>query len=145
MTDRCQQEARVDSQASRPRAADTPLLEWIASIVGLLLTVAMIGFIGWQALNGPGAEPPAIVVEVQHIVESADGFVVEIKAANRSPATAAAVQVRGVLSRGRREVATSQATIDYVPGHSERSAGLFFKEDPRAYRLEVRALGYTEP
>jgi uncharacterized protein (TIGR02588 family) len=64
---------------------------------------------------------------------------------NLSPSTAAVVEVEGVLSRDGREVATSSMTLDYVPGHSERQGGLFFAQDPGAYDLELRALGYAEP
>ena len=60
-------------------------------------------------------------------------------------ATAAAVQIEGELLDGERVIATSQVTLDYVPGNSERRGGLFFREDPEAHGLKVRALGYAEP
>ena len=64
---------------------------------------------------------------------------------NLSPATAAAVQIEGELVEGERVLATSQVTLDYVPGNSERRGGLFFRENPQAYDLEIRALGYAKP
>lgn len=122
-----------------------PALEWIAAALGLLLTLGMLGFIGWNALRDTGTSPPAIEVRVTGIVPAANGYVVEVAAENRSPATAAAVQIEGELKQNGRSIATSQTTLDYVPGHSERHGGLFFQLDPRAHQLEVRALGYARP
>ncbi|WP_207100210.1 hypothetical protein [Paracoccus shandongensis] len=123
----------------------TPVLEWISAGVGLVLTVAMLGFIGWQAWTSTGQELPAVELRVRRILPAGDGWVVEVAALNHSPATAAAVQIEGTLTRDGQTVAESQATFDYVPGNSEREGGLFFREDPNAFDLEVRTLGYARP
>jgi uncharacterized protein (TIGR02588 family) len=134
------------STAQDTRKQDgTPVLEWISAAIGLVLTLAMLGFIAWQAGKRTGEEPPAIKVHVQQILSAGDGYVVEFAARNLSPATAAAVQIEGELVEGERVIATSQVTLDYVPGNSERRGGLFFRENPRAYDLEIRALGYAKP
>ena len=129
----------------RGREGGTPALEWIASGIGLVLTLGILASIGWEAVQGSGDAPPALEVSVERIIPSGHGYVVEILAHNRSSATAAAVEVEGELKEGGRTVATSSATLDYVPGESDRRAGLFFTDDPRAHQLEVRALGYAEP
>lgn len=135
-----------DERRQREEARQgTPALEWIASGIGLVLTLGILGSIGWEAVQGGGNEPPAMDVAVERIVPTGTGYVVEVRARNRSSATAAAVEVEGALSQGGREVATSRAIIDYVPGESDRRAGLFFTEDPRTHQIEVRALGYSEP
>lgn len=126
-------------------AAATPALEWIAAALGLLLTLGILGVIGWEAAAGGGDEPPAIEARVDRVVPTSGGFVLELVLENRGPATAAAVEVEGELTKPDGTVATSSATIDYVPGESSRRAGLFFTDDPRVGRLEVRALGYAEP
>lgn len=123
----------------------TPILEWIAATIGLVLTLGMLGFIGWQVWTSNGEQPPAVEVSVQRVVAAGGGFVAEFLAVNLSPTTAAAVQIEGELKDGERVLATSQVTLDYVPGNSERGGGLFFREDPQAYRLEIRALGYAKP
>jgi uncharacterized protein (TIGR02588 family) len=123
----------------------TPPLEWLASGIGLALTLGMLGLIGWQAYQGTAAPPPMITVAAERIVQSGSGFVVEIAVRNRSPATAAAVEIEGALKQGGQTVETSKAILDYVPGNSERRGGLFFLEDPRPYQLELRPLGYAEP
>ena len=123
----------------------TPLLEWIAAGIGLLLTLGILGSISWEAVKGGGEAAPAIEVTVERVTPVAAGYVVEVRARNHSPATAAAVQIEGELDKGSAEPVTSSATIDYVPGESDRRAGLFFTDDPRAHKLEVRALGYAKP
>jgi len=133
------------SMAGQNRTKSVPALEWIASAVGLALMLAIIGFIGWEAYQGTEDEPPMIEVRVEKVLSVGGGWVVEFAAVNRSPSTAAAVQVEGTLNRDGREVATSQTTLDYVPGRSERAGGLFFDEDPSAHELSLRALGYAEP
>ena len=127
------------------RLAAQPLLEWIAAGTGLLLTLALLAVIGREAIAGETSEPPAIEVRAERIRPLPSGFLVEVVALNRSGGTGAAVQVEGQLKDGDREVESSNFTFDYVPGHAERRGGLFFAEDPRRHRLEVRALGYQTP
>ena len=134
-----------DREARDQSGSGIPALEWIASAIGLVLTLAILGSISWEAATGNGAEPPAIEVTVERVTPVAAGYVVEVRARNRASATAAAVQIEGELDTGAAEPVTSSATIDYVPGESDRRAGLFFTDDPRAHKLEVRALGYAKP
>lgn len=122
----------------------TPMLEWISAALGLLVTLVLLGFIGWQAWRG-GDGLPAIEVRAERILPAAGGWVVEVVAENLSSATAAAVGIEGVLTRDGRIIAVSRLTLDYVPSHSERTGGLFFAEDPQEHRLGLRPLGYAEP
>ncbi|MBM0169392.1 hypothetical protein [Altererythrobacter sp. C41] len=131
---------------SRRRArTGQPLLEWIAAAIGLLLTLAVLGALGWESVKGSGARPPAIEASIGAITPTPAGYVVEVELRNRSSATAAAVEVEGELTKADGTVATSTTTVDYVPGDSTRKAGLFFQDDPRRHRVDVRALGFAEP
>lgn len=127
------------------KRAGTPLLEWVASGIGLLLTLGMLAVIGREALSREAEQLPAIDVAIQRILPAGSGFVVEFEAVNRSGGTAAAVEIEGELKSGGTSIETSSATLDYVPGHSRRSGGLLFSEDPRRHRIEVRALGFQTP
>ncbi len=129
----------------RKQPTREPLLEWISAGIGLGLTVAIVALIGREALNGETAQPPAIGVVAGRVTPIQAGFVVEVTAVNRSGGTAAAVEVEGELKSGDESIESSSLTFDYVPGHAERKGGLFFTEDPRRHRLEVRALGYQAP
>jgi uncharacterized protein (TIGR02588 family) len=122
-----------------------PLLEWLAAGIGLLLTLALLAVIGREAIAGDSDEPPAIEIRAGAVRALPSGFLVEIVAANRSGGTGAGVTIEGELKSGDAAVETSDFTFDYVPGHAERRGGLFFKEDPRRYKLELRALGYQLP
>jgi len=131
--------------ARQKKRSGTPLLEWVASGIGLLLTLSMLALLLREALSGEAGQLPAIEVAIQRIAPAGSGFVVEIEAVNRSGGTAAGVEIEGQLKSGGASIETSSAVIDYVPGHSRRSGGLFFREDPRRHRIEVRALGFQTP
>lgn len=123
----------------------TPALEWIASAVGLLLVLAVVAVIGREALNGESGQYPAIEVAAVSVAPAGAGFVVGFEAVNRSGGTAAAVEIEAVLKSGGAIVETSKATLDYVPAHSRRGGGLFFRADPRLHSLELRPLGFQIP
>lgn len=119
--------------------ASPPLLEWIASAVGLLLILGVMGVIARNAFDGGTEATPDIAVSVIGAQRTSNGFLVEFEARNRSPVTAAQVTIEGALPGGE----TSTATIDYVPGHSVRRGGLLFTSAPRGVAL--RPLGYQDP
>lgn len=138
-------EAATDQGGADRGEERTPLLEWLAGGIGAALTLLLLGFLGWDAYAQASDVPPEVEVSLRAVQPAGSGFVAEITAVNLSPATAASVEVEGVLSRDGEEVERAQATFDYVPGHSETRGGLFFREDPREGGLELRALGYQEP
>jgi uncharacterized protein (TIGR02588 family) len=119
--------------------ANPPQLEWVASALGLVLILCVMGVIARDAFNGSAGMAPDIQVAATRIRQSEAGFLVEFEARNLSPITAAQVAIEGKLPGGE----TSTATIDYVPGRSARRGGLLFSADPRG--LELRALGYQNP
>lgn len=125
---------------------EIPALEWVASGTGLLLTLGVLGIIGWEAAKPGSDAPPAVHVAVERIAPAGQGYVAALVARNAAPATAAAVAIEGrLLGPGGMVAEAAHATIDYVPGESERRAGLYFAQDPRRFRLDVRAVGYEEP
>lgn len=119
--------------------AKPPLLEWIASAIGLLLILAVMAVIARDAFNGSADTAPEVTVAATRVRQSGAGYLVEFEARNASPVTAAQLVIEGKLPGGE----TSTATIDYVPGRSIRRGGLFFSQDPRGAQL--RALGYQDP
>jgi uncharacterized protein (TIGR02588 family) len=122
----------------------TPVLEWIASAVGLLLILFVLGFIGWQALNDPHS-PPTISVEATNISPVPGGYRILFQARNAGGAAAAQVRIEGTLSGSGQEPQTSSVIIDYIPGHSTREGGLFFTQNPQAGNLVLRASGFADP
>ena len=125
----------------RPGAA----LEWIAGTVGLILTLALLGFIGWRALMHDAQSPPELELRVERVVRAGDAYVAQFVVQNRSQQTAEGVEVEGELSAGMGELETSTATFAYIPGGSSVRGGLYFSSDPRDGSLKLRALGHTSP
>jgi len=120
-----------------------PLLEWVVSGLGLALVSGAAAVVLWHGTQP--ADPPAIRLRAVGVERTAAGFVVEVEAANGSPSTAAAVEIEGRVSAPGRPVETSTATIDYLPGHGRRTAGLVFENDPRSNELKLRTRGFARP
>jgi uncharacterized protein (TIGR02588 family) len=118
--------------------------EWVAAAVSTLLVLAVVGYLLYDAVARPRT-PPALTVRADTVLKADGLWLVRFRAENRGHETAAGVKVQGELMEGERMVEASEAVLDYVPGESVRRGGLFFRADPRAYRLELRAHGYQEP
>jgi uncharacterized protein (TIGR02588 family) len=121
-----------------------PILEWVASGIGLVLTMFLILVIGWEGIRG-SKSVPSISVNAVETVRTNDGFTVRIVVRNDGSETASDVVVEGELRRGDEIVETRETTFPYVPGKSEREGGLFFSGDPRKFDVILNALGYTAP
>lgn len=118
--------------------------EGAAALVSTLLVLGVVGYLLYDAVARPRT-PPAVTVQADTVLKAGGLWLVRFHAENRGHRTAAGVKVEGRLREGEQSVETSEAVLDYVPGESVRRGGLFFRADPRAYRLELRALGYQEP
>ena len=116
-----------------------PWIERLAATLGAAIALCLIGVLGWEAMQEPG-QPPTVRVAVERIAPTEGGYIVEVRAQNRSRSTAAGVVIEAELGGERAE-----ATLDYLPGRSSRTAGFFFEQDPRRGALSLRALGYTTP
>lgn len=135
---------RPSASAKAKAAQQTPLLEWIAGGLGLLLVLLTLGFVGLEALNDDGS-PPDIVIETSEVRQVTGGYLLLFRAVNKGASPAAAVQVEGVLrpSGGNEETATT--TLDFVADHSSKDGGLFFRNDPRLGGLVLRPVGFASP
>ena len=132
---------QAKSPPAPPRISVT---EWIASGVGLVLSLGVIGYTVWEGVTETHG-PPELRVSSQSAQAVAGGFVVPIVVGNTSRATAADVRVAGVLEGPAGVVETRRATFAYVPGRGEVKGGLIFRHNPSAYRLRVEAEGFEEP
>jgi uncharacterized protein (TIGR02588 family) len=125
-------------------AERTPIAEWVAAALGLLLTLSVLGYLVWEGVSRePG--PPSFQVEGEPPQVTAGGFAVPVVVRNTSHATAASVQVRGTLEQGDQVIEERRASLAYVPGRGEAKGGLVFQHDPRRYRLRLVAEGYEDP
>ena len=121
------------------KKTNPPVLEWLASGIGLALTLGVMAVIGRDAFNGSADMAPDIEIVARAPERLGNRWLVRFEAHNRSPVTAAQVTVEGAVPGGE----TSTATIDYIPGRSARGGGLIFSAEPRGVNL--RPLGFQDP
>ena len=131
-------------QKSSGSSSDAPPIEWAAAIISTALVIAMLAYTFYQAMSN-GSEPPLITVQADSVIDTPGGFLVMFTATNAGDETAAAVQISAELMRDSVAVEESSATLDYVPSQAVRSGGIMFSKDPRMYRLELRATGFSRP
>jgi uncharacterized protein (TIGR02588 family) len=136
--------AQPENRRGDQRGEEISAGEWVVAALGLLLLLGSLGFALSQAVRDQTA-PPSVAIRVDSVAAVAGGYLVRFRATNRGDETAADLTVEGELTRGPGAVERSSATVDYLPGHSERTGGLFFRADPRRHRLELRATGYQRP
>lgn len=118
--------------------------EWVIAAIGLVLVVGAIGFVLYQAIWGSEV-PPDVQIQIKSIQPVSSGYLVIFSIRNQSGATLEGVLVEAELKRGEEKIESSQTTIDFVPAHSNRKGGFFFRKNPHAYSLETRASGYQQP
>lgn len=108
-------------------------------MLGALIFVAMLGVLVSAGLSGADA-PPDVRTRVERMAPVSGGYVVEFIAENAGDKTAADIEI--VAELGAEE---ARARFDYLPPHSQRRGGVFFRSDPRAGYLTLRADGYADP
>jgi uncharacterized protein (TIGR02588 family) len=119
-------------------------VEWTTGIVSLLLVLALLGWIGREALV-KDSSAPELKIEITGMSRSGEFHRVEFELVNDAPSTAAAVKVVGELRGSNGEVEISDVTFDYAPAESRTRGGILFRGDPQAGTLSIRPAGYTEP
>ncbi len=133
------------AKPSEPAAQPLPPIAIAAGAAGLALTIGLIGFIGWEAVQGGGDQVAAVVVEAGRSHRVPGGYLVEFTARNRTARSAANVEIEAELTVPGAQPIVSTVALDYVPARSQHRGGILLPADPRAGRLELRALGYIEP
>jgi uncharacterized protein (TIGR02588 family) len=121
----------------------TPPLEWIASTLGAMFAVSMIGYLVWDTVSA--GHPPDITVEAGLVHQANGGFTLSIKAINHGGATAAEVEVEGTVTGPDGASETSTVTFDFVPGESEREGALVFSRRPTSDNVNLRMIGFRDP
>ena len=128
----------------QPRHDPVPMLEWIAAGLGALVVLAMLAIIGSSAAKHDPRELPQLQVQARQIAAAGGGYGVRFTVRNDARRTAKQVEIEGELGIGD-TAETASATLDYVPGRSEREGALVFAEDPRGRPLELKVTGFELP
>ena len=84
-------------------------------------------------------------MQVDSVVQTGEMYVVVFSIGNEGDATAAGVQVEGILRDGDAVLERSDVQFDFVPVGATRSGALLFTRDPRGHALRVRPTGYERP
>ena len=125
---------------------ETPFWEKVVGAAGLLIVLAVVGFLLYEALQPQTAAD--IVAEVKAITPQAGGYLVDFDAANHGRQTAASVTIEGGLydpAQGDEPVETAEVTFDYIPDQSDRTGSFVFKHDPRQYEVRLQVKGFMDP
>jgi uncharacterized protein (TIGR02588 family) len=119
-------------------------LEWAVVALGMVVVLAMAGFLAWDAASGDGSAPD-LRVELGRPVPRSGGFAVPVTVHNLGDITAEGVHVEVTLEKP--GAAPEQAGLDiaFVPRGSRRHGWVTFESDPAAGRLSGRATGYEQP
>lgn len=131
-------------QDQREQAESPPLLEWVMGAIGLVLLLASLGYLGWQALRG-AAVPPTPVIETVGVEQRAGRFLLRFRVHNQGTETAERLQVSGRLRQLGLVVEESSTEFDFLPGGSSREGGLFFLRNPERHELALEARSYQKP
>lgn len=117
--------------------------EWLLGGVSAVLALALLAFFAYQTtVRDGGPQLQAVVTDVR---ETSAGFEATVEVQNTGGRTAEGAQVTGEVTSGGDVVATGEASIDYIPPDSLRTATLVFPIDPltAGRELTVAIAGYT--
>lgn len=118
-------------------------LEWTVFGVGLLLLVAMLGYLVREAVT-TGSRPPDLVVHLGVPRAMTEGFQVPVTVVNRGDRVAEAVTVTITLAaKAEREEAV--LSIAFLPHQSRREGWVTFRGDPKDGSLQVGPVAYASP
>jgi len=128
----------------RQEAARIPWSEWAVAILGSVLVLGVIVYMGFLALTEHGA-PPDISLAIERVHSASGGYLAEIVAVNSGGTTAADVTIEASVNDGDRKLETREVMFDFLPMHSERSAAIVFERDPGPFQVKLRVLSHREP
>lgn len=129
----------------KPTLAErTPIAEWVAAALGLVLTLAVLGYTIWEGATADHG-PPRLSVAHEPAQATAGGYVLPIVVRNASHATAAEVDVVVTLVPPGQAIEERRLHFAYVPGRGEARGGVAVHADPSMAKVDLRVDGYAEP
>ncbi|WGM31542.1 hypothetical protein [Brevundimonas sp. NIBR11] len=132
--------ARKTSKASGPTLSrNERLLQIVMAGLGAALLFGALGVVLHGAL-GP-ATPPTFEVTEAGRSAVGDRIVLDIAVRNTGDRTAAAVEVEATAMNGE----TASVTLDFVPGHSRKTASVSLPRAIGSSPVDLAATGWTRP
>jgi uncharacterized protein (TIGR02588 family) len=119
--------------------------EWIIFSVGLVLVLATLGYLAYDAATITDA-PPTLEARAGASLERPHNFIIPVTLINHGDQTAEGVLVEVVLESGGQEKERGEMTIAFLPRRSRREGWVAFQTDPRnVERIKARVMGYEKP
>lgn len=118
-------------------------LEWVVFALGLVATLAIVGYLGYE-VAAHRSETPQVEVELGRPEQRGEVFLVPVTAKNRSDETLEGVILEATLKSDREEE-KAQFELAFLPRRSQREGWFTFTRDPVLGRLRARAIGYERP
>ena len=119
-------------------------LEWTVFGISAAILVAVTAFLIIDAVRGSTDEPD-IEITTGSVTSRGGHYVVPVMVTNRGDQTAEGLRVEIALRKGDEDVEVAEVTFAFVPRASHREAWALFRNDPRGFTLQARAIGFEKP
>lgn len=119
-------------------------LEWAVFAVSLVVVLATLGYLIYDAATAREAKPD-LRVELGRPEPLSGGFAVPVTVHNRGDETAEGVRVEVVLETPGKPPERAELDIAFIPRQSKREGWITLRSDPAKGRLTGRAMGYEKP
>lgn len=129
---------------SKKRGSGIDAVEWVIAFLGMALLASALGFILYRAI-AQESKPASLLVSVESVERSEQGYRVDFSVRNTGTQTAASVIIEGELSKNGQSIEKSSATLAYAPAESTRRGGIYFTHDPASHEMKLRAAGFEKP
>ncbi|WIY52011.1 hypothetical protein O9Z70_11020 [Devosia sp. YIM 151766] len=116
-------------------------VEWVLGGLSGLIVLGLAGFLVFEGITKSGGEP-LLSLQVVRIVNHAQAYGVVIEVRNVGHATAAEVEIAGILAG---DPLPRHAVLDYVPAESVREVTFNFTAPVSEDTLELFVLGFVDP
>ena len=125
------------------RPAGRKPAEWVTMGLSVVLVLGVAGFLVYEGMNQDslfvGAE---VKVLAEQAVERRGKFVVPVRVENPARRTLKDFKIRVTYQAAGGGPETEDVVIDYVGERASVTVYVYLDRDPRAARVEARAVGY---
>jgi uncharacterized protein (TIGR02588 family) len=123
-------------------APGTPILERITGAIGAAILLGVCLALVWDAWRSDD-HPPGFAFALDQILPTSGRHLVRFRVQNTGARAAESITVRGRLMAD--PVEEAELELDFLAAGEECQGALLFTADPRAYRLELSTVSFSEP
>ena len=120
-------------------------LEWSVFGISLVIILALVGYLAYDAVT-MGNAPPIVDVKLGEPQPRDGSYVMSVTLRNLGDETAENVTVEVTLAEGGQDTESAEITIDFLPRQSTRVGWVTFTTDPSTVdKIQPHVLGYQVP